>query len=87
MQLSNLLFLLYLSTKINASKFYKLFIRNEKVACSIHVSGTNKFNDLRVVIVQSVVSCHTQVTVDGTTEQDCAVALSISSQFCAVTFR
>ena len=41
-------------------------IRNEKVGCSIHLSGTNKINDLRVVVVQSAVSCHTQVTVDGT---------------------
>ncbi len=44
-------------------------IRNEKVGCSIHLSGTSKINDLRVVVASSTVNCHTHVTVDGTLEQ------------------
>ena len=44
-------------------------IRNEKVGCSIHLSGTNKINDLRVVVASSTVICHTHVTVDGILEQ------------------
>lgn len=46
-------------------------IRNEKVGGSIPLSGTNKINGLRVVVASSAVSCHTQVTVDGTTWQHC----------------
>ncbi len=56
-------------------------IRNEKVGCSIHLSGTNKINDLRVVVAPSAVSCHTQVTVDGTIWQHCITVPSLSSQF------
>jgi hypothetical protein len=54
-------------------------IRNEKVWCSIHLSGTNKINDLRVVFASSTVICHTHVTVDGILEQHWSSVPFISS--------
>ena len=54
-------------------------IRNEKVGCSIHLSGTNKINDLRVVVASSTVICHTHVTVDGILEQHWSSVPFISS--------
>jgi len=41
------LFLLFLSTFFDAKQFHQLIIRNEKVACSIHVSGTNEIKKPR----------------------------------------
>ena len=54
-------------------------IRNEKVGCSIHLSGTNEINDLRVVVASNAVSCHTHVTVDGILEQHWSSVPFISS--------
>jgi hypothetical protein len=36
-----------LSTLFNKSKLCSNFIRNEKVGCSIHLSGTNKIKKVR----------------------------------------
>ena len=49
-------------------------IRNEKVGCSIHLSGTNKINDLEVIFASSGKCCHTLVTFDGIPTQYCATA-------------
>jgi len=40
--LANNRFSVIVGISINKSKHYLLIIRNEKVGCSIHLSGTNK---------------------------------------------
>ena len=62
----------------NDTKHGHPVIRNEKVGCSIHLSGTNKINDLRVVVASSTVNCHTHVTVDGILEQHWSLVPFIS---------
>ncbi|MBK7053197.1 MAG: hypothetical protein IPH54_22500 [Rhodoferax sp.] len=67
------------TTQFNTMKYVFRVILNEKVGCSIHLSGTNRINDLRVVVASSTVICHTHVTVDGILEQHWSSVPFISS--------